>query len=171
MKPQIAKAIYKECLQKGYVEYNNVLYPPSQVPTLNLPVPQKKSRGKNLIKTGDVNDERNIRNKAKQRDMFIMLLETDLKVDVWPEFFFSTERQYRFDYTIPKFKIAIEQNGGIWAKGNSGHSSGKGIQRDMDKSALAASLGWTVISRSPEQMQTSETINLIKSAIEHKKLH
>lgn len=169
MKPALAKAIYKECIDKGYIEYNNVLYPPSQAAALNIKKPIKAKR-KNLVKTGDVNDERNIRNKANQRDVFMMLIETDLKLEVWPEYFFTLERQYRFDYAIPELKIAIEQNGGIWSKGNSGHSSGKGIQRDMDKTALAASLGWTVISRSPEQMQTTETLNLIKSAIQHKKL-
>ncbi|MDQ7949530.1 MAG: hypothetical protein REI93_11835, partial [Pedobacter sp.] len=103
-------------------------------------------------------------------DMFIMLAEKELGQEVWPEFFFSTDRNYRLDYAIPSFKIGIEQNGGIWSKGKSGHSSGTGIKRDMDKSALAASLGWTIISRTPDQMMQLDTFNLIRSAISNKKI-
>ena len=169
MKAAIAKSIVKDIKSRGYVEHNGVFYPPAQAAALNLNKPVKKKR---VItsKTGDEFDERNIKNRAAQKDMFIMLIEKELSIEIWPEFYFSKERLFRFDYSIPAFKIAIEQNGGIWCKGNSGHSSGKGIQRDMDKGALAASLGWTVISRSPEQMLTLETINLIRSTIEHKKI-
>jgi hypothetical protein len=104
--------------------------------------------------------------------MFVMLLEKELGVEVWPEFHFSTERLYRFDYAIPVLKdeivikVAIEQEGGIWSKGNSGHSSGTGIQRDMDKNNLAISQGWVIIRRTPDQMLTSETIGLIRKGIE-----
>lgn len=167
MKPSLSKAILKDCIGRGYVEHNNVWYPPAQAALLNIEKPKKKKRVITL-KTGDVDDSRNIRNKAAQKDMFIKLIEQVLSLEVWPEFYFSTDREFRFDYALPGYKIAIEQNGGIWSKGNSGHSSGKGIQRDMDKTALAGSLGWTVISRSPEQMLTEETLNFIRNAIKNK---
>src|SRR5690606_22139329 len=121
---------------------------------------KRKKRSK-VIKTGDTNDTRNIANKVKYQDPFIRLVEMELKLDVWPEFYFSTERQYRFDYALPEIKVAVECNGGVWAKGNSGHSSGKGILRDYDKSNLAQSLGWNVISVTPDQLMTGYTIDLI----------
>lgn len=170
MKAQEGKAIISDCKARGYVLHGNVLYPPEQAKALNITASKKKTRSRNLVKTGDVNDERNIKNKLSKIDMFITLVRASLSIDPWPEFYFSMDRQYRFDYAIPEYKIAIEQNGGIWSKGNSGHSSGKGIQRDMDKGALAASLGWTIISRSPDQMLTIETMDFIQSAINNKKI-
>lgn len=100
-----------------------------------------------------------------------MLLEKELGLEIWPEFYFSTVRLYRLDYAIPVLedgtiiKLGIEVNGGIWSKGNSGHSSGKGILRDYEKSNLAQSMGWKIITITPDQMMTTDTINLIKSMI------
>lgn len=172
MKPALSKAIIKDCVARGYVEYNGVFYPPAQAAALNIVKPAKKYRSKNLVKTGWIDDERNIRNKANQRDAFMMFVEQQLQVEVWPEFFFSTERLYRFDYAIPiwsnstTLKIAVECEGGIWAKGNSGHSSGTGIQRDMDKNNLAISQGWVIIRRTPDQLCTMETIELLRSCLD-----
>lgn len=174
MKLGRAKAIYKDCIERGYILHGDLLLPPAQAAALGIGKPEKKKRVI-TFKTGWIDDERNIRNKAGQRDPFMMYLEKELQLEVWPEFFFSTERLFRFDYAIPVakdgkvLKIAIEQEGGIWAKGNSGHSSGKGISRDMEKSNLAQSKGWVVIRRTPDQMITSETIDLIKSVITNRK--
>jgi hypothetical protein len=168
MKPALAKAIYKDCIERGYILHGDQLLPPAQAAALGLDKPVKKKKRVITLKTGWIDDERNIKNKAGQRDMFMMYLEKELQLDVWPEFFFSTERLFRFDYAIPEYKIAIEQEGGIWAKGNSGHSSGTGISRDMEKSNLAQANGWVVIRRTPDQMITSETIELIRSIIKQK---
>lgn len=167
MKPGTAKAIISDIKKRGYIEQESVFYPPNQAEKLNISKP-KKQRAKAGIKSGDETDYRNIRNKSNICDEFTMFIQIALKIDLWPEFYFSTERLYRFDYAIPEHKIAIEQEGGIWAKGNSGHSSGTGIQRDMDKSNLAQSLGWNVIRRTPEQMKTAETIDLIQKIISNK---
>lgn len=168
MKPALAKAIYKDCIERGYILHGNHLLPPAQAAALGVGKPAKKKRSPNLVKTGWIDDERNIKNKLAQKDMFIMFLEKEMQLEVWPEFYFSTERLFRFDYAVPKYKIAIEQEGGIWAKGNSGHSSGTGISRDMEKSNLAQSKGWVVIRRTPDQMITVETIELIKAVIKQK---
>lgn len=169
----ILKAVYKDCLSRGYVLDGNNLYPPDHPKAIAITEARlkRKPRTKNLLKTGWVDDERNIKNKQANKDMFMMMIEKELQVDVWPEFYFSTERLYRFDYCIPLLKdgkvvkIAIEQEGGIWAKGNSGHSSGTGIMRDMEKSNLAQSQGWIVIRRTPDQMLTSATIEIVKRVI------
>ncbi|MGJ1444279.1 hypothetical protein ACR788_23640, partial [Sphingobacterium siyangense] len=99
------------------------------------------------------------------------ICKQELGLEVWPEFFFSTERLYRIDYAIPVaidgkiLKIAIEQEGGIWMKGNSGHSSGTGIKRDMDKNNLLQSLGWRLIRRQPSEMISIDTLELIVKVI------
>src|SRR5690606_19001925 len=124
-----------------------------------------------VIKTGWIDDTRNIRNKEKYQDPFILLIKQQLGIEIWPEFFFSTERLYRIDYAIPVLadgtiiKLAIEQEGGIWAKGNSGHSSGTGIQRDMDKNNLLQTSGWKLIRRTPSELLTIETLELINKMI------
>lgn len=168
MKPQLAKSIYKDCKDRGYVEHEGVLYPPAQAAALNLNQPKKKKRVITL-KTGWIDDERNIKNKAAQKDMFMMLMQKDLSLDVWPEFFFTVERLYRLDYAIPEYKIGVEVDGGTWSKEKSGHSSGTGLARDREKSSLLSSLGWSLIRVEPKELISDYTINLIKSTIENKK--
>lgn len=165
------KAIYDHCLKRGYVEQDDVLYPPVQAAALNIK-PANKKRAPKAKRTGWIDDDLNLRNKAKHQDMFMRLVKIELNVEVWPEFYFTLEKQYRFDYSIPVaadgkvLKIAIEVEGGIWAKGNSGHSSGTGITRDMQKSTLANINGWTLIRCTPTDIkeQPGKIIDLIKRA-------
>lgn len=57
-----------------------------------------------------------------------------------------TEEQARkFEYTKENIICAIEYQGGIFMK-KSGHSSPKGATRDCDKSNLAQSLGWPLLT-------------------------
>lgn len=165
MKPQLAKAIFKDCKDRGYIEHNGVFYPPSQYAMLSIAMlPKKKKVNLPLKKTGDIYDDRNIRNKAKQTDMFMMLIKKHLNLDLWPEFFFSTERLYRLDYALPLQKISVEVNGGIhMAKG--GHNSAKGLLRDYEKGNLLQSLGWKTISVTPDQLMTNYTVDLIKKLL------
>lgn len=171
------KSVYKDCIERGYVHDGDQLYPPTHPEALKIVAgkPKKKKRVITL-KTGWIDDERNIRNKAGAIDMFMRLVKIELGLDIWPEFYFSIKRAYRFDYAIPVnvdgsvLKIAIEQEGGIHMKGNSGHSSGTGIQRDMDKNNLAISEGWVIIRRTPAEIKApGETIELIKAVIKNKK--
>jgi len=156
-------ALIKEVKSRGYVEVNGVLYPPNSVQALSMPVKPKK-RTKTL-KTGGVDDTRNIKNKEKYNDPFIQFIKQELGIALWPEFYFCTDRQFRIDYAIPEFKIAIEQEGGIFMKGNSGHSSGTGIARDMEKNNLLVSKGWRLIRRQPNEMLTMETLSILKNIL------
>lgn len=175
MKAAVSKEIIKDVVQRGYVLINDTYYPPNSQQALKFALemrskPKSKTKVLKSIKTGWIDDSRNLKNKT-QLDMFTRLIKIELGLDVWPEFYFDTERLYRFDYAIPvlcdftELKLAIEVQGGIWAKGNSGHSSGKGIQRDMDKSTLANLNGWTLIQVTPGQLMTKDTIDMIKKAI------
>lgn len=172
-------SLVKKLKQDGWIEVNGLILPQKRAQDkllsqnhINRPK-ENKSRLNRLKISGWIDDERNIRNKEKQKDVFIQLVKQELGLIVWPEFFFSTERQFRIDYAIPvdqngnPVKIALEQEGGIWMKGNSGHSSGKGIKRDMDKNNLLLSSGWSLIRRQPSEMLTTETLDLIKKIIEN----
>lgn len=178
MKPAEGKAIIKNVTNRGWIGDGDTYWPPNspQAEILRQQQadnPKKKKKRSELLKTGWIDDTRNIRNREKQMDVFIRLVKQELGLEVWPEFHFLTapDPDYRFDYAIPinpnsvQLKIAIEQEGGVWAKGNSGHSSGTGIMRDMKKSSLAAVNGWVLIRRTPDNLVTNETLELIKKAV------
>ncbi len=155
------KSIVKDISERGFVRVGDVYFPPGSKEAF-ASLSKKKTRCK-IIRTGWIDDSRNIKNKAKYNDPFINLVKTELSLDLWPEFFFSTDRLYRFDYAIPELKIGIEVNGGVWAKGNSGHSSGKGIMRDYEKSNLAQAQGWKVLTVVPAQIKNYEALELLKN--------
>jgi hypothetical protein len=175
MKPAQAKAILQDCLKRGWVRKGDKIYTPSQAAAI-VPANVRKVR---IVhnKTGWIDDTRNIANKEKHADAFVTLVRQEVKLEAWPEFHFllKPDPDYRFDYAIPitpnsgYLKIAIEVEGGIWAKGNSGHSSGTGIMRDMKKASLAGVNGWILIRRTPGELLTMETIHLIQKAIENRK--
>lgn len=181
----------KNLIERGYEFDGSTYWPPNSAQAIAIRESRSNKKLGNRrakhLKTGWIDDTRNIENKQKHVDMFIRLVKQVLQLDVWPEFFFLTGREYRFDYAIPlgpvagtkledhyteappAVKIAIEQEGGVWAKGNSGHSSGTGIMRDMDKGSLASVNGWILIRRTPDQLCTNETLQLIKKAIESRR--
>ncbi|MGL4617736.1 MAG: hypothetical protein ACRC11_19720 [Xenococcaceae cyanobacterium] len=91
-----------------------------------------------------------------------MVSKHELKFDrLWEELFphidLETEvklipgRRFRFDYVHFKSKVAIEINGQIWKKG--GHSSGKGLKRDYEKSNLAQLQGYCVFQLSEDMIE------------------
>jgi very-short-patch-repair endonuclease len=159
------KALYAYCKKRGYIEHGNVLYPAEQAKAFGLIVNRKKKPREAIKRTGDTDDSRNIKNKARYTDEFIRLLEVEFNTVVYPEFFFSTERLYRFDYALPQYKLAIEVNGGLDRRGKSGHTSPEGIRRDIEKTNLALTLGWRVIVVEPKQKITARTIDLIRKII------
>jgi very-short-patch-repair endonuclease len=176
MKAAQARAIIKDCIDRGWHEHNGTYYPPQSAEAKRLQAEtahstkKKQNRSKGLKRTYDTNDHLNIANKAKHCDQFTRLLEIELNIEVWPEFRFSQEKGYKLDYALPSVKIGVECQGGIWKKGLSGHSSGKGISRDMAKLNLLTANGWHLIQVTSSQLLTSDTIELIKKAINNKKL-
>jgi very-short-patch-repair endonuclease len=78
-------------------------------------------------------------------------------------------RQFRFDFAFPSFKVAAECEGGIWARhGLSGHSSGQGISRDIEKYNLAAVQGWCVIRATSTQIRDNVAIEWLIAALRTK---
>lgn len=58
------------------------------------------------------------------------------------EFRFIPERRFRLDFAFPDKKIGVEIEGDLWRL--SGHTSGKGILRDIEKNNLAHLNGWRI---------------------------
>ena len=52
-------------------------------------------------------------------------------LDCIKEHHFAKPRRWRFDYAFPKYKIAIEVEGGVWAGGR--HVRPSGFIKDMEK--------------------------------------
>lgn len=87
-----------------------------------------------------------------------------------PEFSFHPTRKWRFDYAWPEFKLALENEGGIWrgyAKGQAAgaHSHPLNIMRDKEKYSAAAVLGWRIVYCAPETLRTAATVEMIRAAL------
>lgn len=162
---ELLKNVYRDCLERGYVLVGNNLYPPHHPSAIAATAVRNKRKPRTIhVKTGDTHDTRNIANKEKQKDIFTMLMEKE-GLDCWPEYFFSTERLYRLDYCFPEYKVGLEVDGGTWSKERSGHSSGTGLARDREKSTLLATLGWSLIRVTPQELMTAKTIETIKRIV------
>ena len=75
---------------------------------------------------------------------------------------FEPLRRWRFDYSWPEAKIALEVEGGIWSGGR--HTRSKGFIGDMAKYNHAARLGWRVMRVQPKELLTLATVQLVKEA-------
>lgn len=73
-------------------------------------------------------------------------------------------RRFRFDYVHYKSRVAIEVNGGTFIR--SGHSTGKGIQRDYEKNNLAVANGWVVFQLSADMINETWLGMIAKTIIE-----
>ena len=72
-------------------------------------------------------------------------------------------RRFRFDFANPESKVAIEINGGVWNP-RMGHSTGRGLIKDYEKSNLAQCSGWIVFSLA-SSMINREWLTKIADAI------
>jgi hypothetical protein len=61
------------------------------------------------------------------------------------EYFAVKGRRFRFDFAIPSANLLIDVQGGTYAPGKMGHTSGSGMAKDMEKYNLAVLQGWRVI--------------------------
>ena len=75
-----------------------------------------------------------------------LCVDMNLKLPV-AEYVFYPGRKWRFDYSWPAIKTAIEIDGGI-LRGGRHTTSISGRLRDMEKHNAAASMGWLVLTAS-----------------------
>ena len=82
------------------------------------------------------------------------------------EHIFEPTRKWRFDWSWPRDRIALEVEGGVWTQGR--HTRGSGFVKDCEKYNHAASLGWLVLRTTPKDLLTAETIDLLKRTIKQR---
>ena len=92
-----------------------------------------------------------------------------VKIKVQPEFYFAKPRKFRSDWKVQGLPVLIEYDGGIFMKGKGGHSSVKGILRDIEKMNMAAIAGYLVIRVTPKHVVSGEGLQWIELAIEQAK--
>lgn len=87
-----------------------------------------------------------------------------LTIGLETEFSAVPGRRFRWDFAYPKQKLLIEVQGGIWSKG--GHSTGKGITRDAEKSNMAVLLGYRCLAVTADHIKSGQAIKWIREALE-----
>lgn len=81
-----------------------------------------------------------------------------------PEYKFHPKRKWRFDFAFLPQMVALECEGGVWTGGR--HTRGTGFMKDMEKYNEAASLGWRILRCTPKDLCTSDTIELLRKALD-----
>jgi hypothetical protein len=76
------------------------------------------------------------------------------------EFKFHPSRKWRFDYAWPSGKVAVEIEGGAYAKGR--HTRGKGFILDMEKYNAGGLLGWKIFRFTPQQFERYEALSFMR---------
>lgn len=90
--------------------------------------------------------------------------------EIEEEYRFHPVRRFRFDFAIPKLKIAIEYEGIMSAK--SRHSSVKGYTKDCEKYNLAVVEGWRVLRYTALNIsQLPDDINAMRQKVIDKTLY
>lgn len=100
---------------------------------------------------------------TQSRDVFTIICQTDLDVECIKEYKFHPKRRWRFDYAMPKSKIALEVEGGVWTHGR--HTRPQGFLSDIEKYNMATLMGWRVFRTTPSDLYKTATLNLLKTAI------
>ena len=80
------------------------------------------------------------------------------------EYLFHPDRKWRFDFSWPHLKIAVEVEGGTRQNGR--HNRHEGFTADVIKYNWAARLGWKVYRFTSEQVKNGEAIWFLKEAID-----
>ena len=72
-------------------------------------------------------------------------------------------RKWRFDFAWPEAKVALEVEGGLFVRGK--HSTGVGIQRDIDKHNMALALGWAVARASNKMVEDNRAADIVRTLL------
>lgn len=130
---------------------------------------QQRTRGRVVREPSRV--EATTDNRASRRDYkadLVIQLET-AGIRTVPEFHFTKPRKFRSDWKVEGLPVLIEYDGGIFMAGKAGHSSVKGILRDIEKLNMAAIAGYIVIRVTPKHVVSGEALLWIERAVERAK--
>ncbi|WP_313214122.1 hypothetical protein [Soonwooa sp.] len=104
---------------------------------------QKEGKIKNVVITPDAKNRVQIPKEVGKYKLHIISVLERSGLKFVEELKFSQDRNFRFDWAIPKFKIAIEYEGIFSEK--SGHTTLSGYKKDVVKYNLATILGWRIL--------------------------
>lgn len=76
---------------------------------------------------------------------------------------FDPSRRWRLDFAWPKFKVALEVQGGIWTRGR--HTQGAALLNEWEKLNAAAMAGWRVLFVQPVDLNRATTIFMLKQIL------
>lgn len=79
------------------------------------------------------------------------------------EYRFAPPRLWRFDFAWPARKVAVEVEGGTWARGR--HVRGDGFEKDCEKYSEAAIAGWKVVRVTGKMIEDGRAADLIERAV------
>lgn len=99
---------------------------------------------------------------------------TQAGIDFAREFRFTADRQWRFDFALQTTilgkdhfvapgKVAVEVEGGVWARGR--HTRGAGFEADAEKYNEAALLGWRVLRFTTAMVEDGRALAIIERAL------
>lgn len=102
--------------------------------------------------------------KKLERKVFDDISNCQLTDGCEQQFKFHHSRQWRFDFAWPRYKIAIDINGGTYNRGK--HSRGPAQRNDYEKWSEASILGWMVLLVDSKDVSKRIHIDRIQRAIE-----
>jgi hypothetical protein len=76
---------------------------------------------------------------------------------------FHATRGWRFDFSWPVQKLAVEVEGGTWTAGR--HTRGAGFEEDCLKGAEAAIAGWRVMHLTGDMVEDGRALARIERAL------
>ena len=108
---------------------------------------------------------------AATHDPFLLLLQAhDLPLPEL-EVTFTPSRKFRADYCWIAEHLIVERDGGMFQGGRrpgvrvGGHSSVRGLLRDMDKSNCAQLAGFVYLRFTPQQLASGQALPTIRAAL------
>lgn len=108
--------------------------------------------------------------KAK-RDALVEAMALQLRalgISFEREYHFHPKRAWRFDFIawigLPRQPVALEVEGGIYSGGR--HVRGDAFEKDCEKYAEAALLGWRVFRAGPNQVKDGTALRWIERALQ-----
>jgi very-short-patch-repair endonuclease len=81
-----------------------------------------------------------------------------------PEYRFAPPRRWRFDFAWPDRRLALEIEGGVWARGR--HVRGRGYEGDCEKYNAAVLQGWSVLRVTTSMLRDGRALALVERALQ-----
>ena len=78
------------------------------------------------------------------------------------EHVFYPGRKWRSDYAWPSHKLAVEIDGGVFARGGGRHNRGAGYRADAEKQNAYAMTGYRVMRFLPEDARSGKAAQLVR---------